>query len=80
MGCKYEFKLQYAVCSMQYAVCILYLPVGNHTYGEVITALDGHFEPTVNHSYEIDLFRMMKQHSEETTQQFYIRLKEQSSK
>ena len=26
MGCKYEFKLQYAVCSMQYAVCILYLP------------------------------------------------------
>ena len=48
------------------------LPVGNHTYLEVITALDGHFEPQVNHSYEIYLFRMMKQLSEESTQQFYM--------
>ena len=55
-------------------------PDEENSYDDVITALNRHFEPKVNHSYETYLFRSMKQKSEETIQQYYIRLKEQSTK
>jgi len=47
---------------------------------EAIEALDNHFNPQVNHSYEVYLFRNMKQRESETLNEYYIRLKEQSSK
>lgn len=34
-------------------------PEVEHTYKDVIEALDTHFEPKVNHSYETYLFRLM---------------------
>ena len=29
MGCKYEFKLQYVVCSMQYICSMHFVPAGS---------------------------------------------------
>ena len=45
-------------------------PDEENSYNDVITALDRHFKPKVNHSYETYLFRSMKQKSEETIQQY----------
>ena len=50
------------------------------TFNEAIEALDKHFEPQSNKSYETFLFRQMKQLEGENLNQFYIRLKEQASK
>ena len=56
------------------------LPASEYTYEQVINALDEHFEPKVNRSYETYLFQLMKQRTDETVQQYYVRLKEQSIK
>lgn len=50
------------------------------TFNETIEALDRHFEPQANKSYETFLFRQMKQLDGENLNQFYIRLKEQAGK
>lgn len=50
------------------------------TFNEVIEAMDKHFEPQTNKSYETFLFRQIKQLDGENLNQFYIRLKEQASK
>ena len=55
-------------------------PEAEDSYEDVTKALEKHFAPTINQSYETYLFRSMKQKAEETMQQFYIRLKEQSTK
>ena len=52
----------------------------DHTFDEVIAALNEHFEPKVNHSFETYIFRQMKQKADETVQQYYIKLKEQAVK
>ena len=52
----------------------------DHTFDEVIAALNEHFEPKVNHSFEKYIFRQMKQKADETVQQYYIKLKEQAVK
>ena len=56
------------------------LPPGEHSYKDVTEALDKHFTPKVNHSYETYIFRSMKQFVDESVQQFYIRLKAQGAK
>ena len=58
------------------------LPPGehSHSYKDVTEALDKHFAPKVNHSYETYIFRSMKQFIDESVQQFYIRLKAQGAK
>ena len=55
-------------------------PAGAQTFTNVIEALDKHFEPQVNKSYETYVFHNMKQNSDETIHQYFIRLKEQASK
>ena len=53
---------------------------GTLTLNEVLERFDNHFQPQVNISYEAYLFHQMKQRSEETLHQYYIRLREQSAK
>ncbi|XP_057298563.1 uncharacterized protein LOC130629400 [Hydractinia symbiolongicarpus] len=50
------------------------------TYPNVVAALEKHFEPQVNKSYETYLFRNMIQQEDETIHQYFIRLKEQAVK
>ena len=50
------------------------------TYDDALKLPDGHFNPRVNTSYEVYLFRNLKQNTDESIQQFYIRIKQQSSK
>ena len=50
------------------------------TYNGVLTAFDTHFATAVNYSYECYVFRQMKQLSDETLHQYFIRLKEQAAK
>ena len=58
----------------------LLVPGTDETYGNAITLLDTHFNPQTNISYEIYIFRSMKQREEENTQQYFIRLKQQAQK
>ena len=55
-------------------------PAGEQHYEEVIAAIDRHFEPQVNKSYETYLFHQMQQKQDETVHQYFIRLKEQAAK
>ena len=48
----------------------------DHTFDDVIAALNQHFEPKVNHIFESYIFRLVKQKADETGQQYYIKLKE----
>ena len=50
------------------------------TFEEVVTEFDNHFKPQVNTSYETFLFRKMLQRTDESTQQYYVRLHEQAQK
>lgn len=52
----------------------------DETFDEVVAVFENHFKPQVNRSYETFLFRKMSQRMEETIQQYYVRLLEQSSK
>lgn len=52
----------------------------DHTFQQVIDAFNNHFKPQVNTSYETFLFRKMLQRTEESTQQYYVRLHEQAMK
>ena len=47
------------------------------TYDDALNLFDGRFNPRVNTSYEVYLFRNLKQNTDESIQQFYIRLKQQ---
>lgn len=51
-----------------------------YSFDQVIEAFNNHFKPQVNTSYETYLFRKMNQRSDETLQQYYIRLHEQAMK
>ena len=55
-------------------------PAGEQNYEEVIVAIDRHFEPQVNKSYETYLFHQMQQKQDETVHQYFIRLKGQAAK
>ena len=55
-------------------------PATELTLAEVFTLFDEHFRPQLNVSYETYLFHQMKQRSDETIHQYYIRLKEQAVK
>ena len=55
-------------------------PAGEQNFDDVIAALDTHFEPQVNRSYETYLFHQMQQKQDETVHQYFIRLKEQAGK
>ena len=55
-------------------------PSDTATFKEVIEAFDKHFTPQTNTSYETFLFRNLKQKDGESLNEFYIRLKEQSTK
>ena len=56
------------------------MPAPEHTLEEVFTAFDNYFKPQVNTSYESYLFHQLKQRTDETISQYYIRLKEQATK
>ena len=53
---------------------------GDKTFEEVIIVLDTYFKHKSNISYETYVFRQLKQNTEETLNQFYLRLKEQAAK
>ena len=53
-----------------------FVPGTDETFANAIDVLDNHFKPKANISYEIYKFRNLKQQTDETTQQFYIRVKE----
>ena len=55
-------------------------PSDTATFKEVIEALDKHFTPQTNTSYETFLFRNIKQNEGESLNEFYIRLREQAGK
>ena len=54
--------------------------ITSQTYNDVLTGFDTHFAPAVNYSYESYVFRQMKQLSDETLHQYFIRSKEQAAK
>ena len=54
--------------------------ITTQTYHGVLTAFDTHFATAVNYNYECYVFRQMKQLSDETLHQYFIRLKEQAAK
>ena len=54
--------------------------ITTQTYNGVLTAFDTHFATAVDYSYECYVFRQMKQLSDETLHQYFIRLKEQAAK
>ena len=56
------------------------MPAGRHTLTEVFTAFDNHFKPQANSSYETYLFHQIRQRTDETIHQYYIRLKEHAGK
>ena len=56
------------------------LTPGEHTFEEIITLLDNYFQPKTNTSYETYIFRQLKQNTDETITQYYLRLKEQAAK
>jgi hypothetical protein len=58
----------------------LFVPGTEGTYDNTITLLDTHFNPQTNTSFEIYIFRAMKQREDENIQQYFIRLKQQAQK
>ena len=58
----------------------LLVPGTDETYANAITLFDTHFNPKTNTSYEIYIFRSMKQREDENIQQYFIRLKQQAQK
>ena len=54
---------------------------GSHeTYEHAIKLLDGHLNPKSNVTYELYLFRNLKQNIDELIQAFYVRVKQQAMK
>ena len=58
----------------------IFVPGTDETFANAVDVLDNHFKPKANISYEIYKFRNLKQQTDETTQQFYIRVKEHAMK
>ena len=54
--------------------------VCEHTFEEIITLLDNYFQPKTTTSYETYIFRQLKQNTDDTITQYYLRLKEQAAK
>ena len=58
----------------------IFVPGTDETFANAVDVLDNHFKPKAHISYEICKFRNLKQQTDETTQQFYIRVKEHAMK
>ena len=58
----------------------IFVPGTDENFTNAVEVLDNHFKPKANISYEIYKFRNLKQQTDETTQQFYIRVKEHAMK
>ena len=55
-------------------------PAPAHPYDAEITLLDGHLSPKSNITYELYLFRQLKQLTDEPVQTYFIRMKQQATK
>ena len=56
------------------------VPENSTEFAEAIKLLDSHLNPKCNITYEIYLFRQLKQQIDEAIQTFYIRVKQQALK
>ena len=58
----------------------IFVPGTDENFTNAVEVLDNNFKQKANISYEIYKFRNLKQQTDETTQQFYIRVKEHAMK
>ena len=58
----------------------LLAPEADKTFANAVEILDGHFNPKKNIDYEVYLFRKLKQETDESIHQFYVRVKQQANK